>query len=246
MGSARSKYGTSSYRRAYAFAAPIYDLLHILAFALHGGRRKVWTKAIRSVPYGEGETILDACCGTGYLAKLLLDRVKPDAQIVGIDLSPSQIRVAEKRVGASNVRFLTGDVRDIPFEDDHFEKSFISFALHEMPADVRRAVLLDVVRVTKRDGAIVILEGNRPSRRSDRFLMYVTFFQWWPWCVDHPHSQEVWRTDYVSELTNCGMTIVTREEFARGFFQLIVARPAVPSGAPKGGPTTCAGRSSSS
>ena len=227
MGSSQSKYGTESYRRAYALAAPVYDLLHVLAFALHGGRRNVWMKAIQSVPYGEDEKILDACCGTGYLESLLLDFVEPDVQIVGIDLSENQIRVAEKRVGVKNVQFLTGDARRIPFEDDHFEKSFINFALHEMPADVRRAVLLEVIRVTKKDGAIVILEGNRPSRKLDRFLMYMSFFQWWPWCVDHPHSKEVWRTDYVSELEDCGMTIVTRGEFAREFFQLIVAHPSM-------------------
>jgi ubiquinone/menaquinone biosynthesis C-methylase UbiE len=182
-------------------------------------------KAIQSVPYGEGETILDVCCGTGYLESLLLNSVESDVQIVGIDLSENQIRVAKKRVCVPNVQFLTGDARHIPFEDDHFEKSFINFALHEMPAEVRRAVLLEVVRVTKNDGAIVILEGNRPSRQLDRFLMYMSFFQWWPWCVDHPHSKEVWQTDYVSELADCGMTIVTRGEFAREFFQLIVAHP---------------------
>ena len=181
MGSSQSKYGTESYRRAYALAAPVYDLLHVLAFALHGGRRKVWMKAIQSVPFGKNEKILDACCGTGYLESLLLDFVEPDVQIVGIDLSENQIRVAEKRVGVKNVQFLTGDARRIPFEDDHFEKSFINFALHEMPADVRRAVLLEVIRVTKKDGAIVILQGNRPSRKLDRFLMYMSFFQWWPW-----------------------------------------------------------------
>jgi len=225
LGSNQSKYGTPSYRRTYALAAPIYDLLHILAFALHGGRRNVWMKAIQSVTYGEDEKILDVCCGTGYLESLLLDSVEPDVQIVGIDLSENQIRVAKKRVGVPNVQFLTGDARQIPFEDDHFEKSFINFALHEMPTDVRRAVLLEVVRVTKKDGAIVILEGNRPNRKLDRFLMYMSFFQWWPWCVDHPHSKEVWRTDYVSELADCGMTIVTRGEFAREFFQLIIAHP---------------------
>jgi len=225
LGSSQPKYGTPSYRRAYALAAPIYDLLHILAFALHGGRRNVWMKAIQSVPYGEGEKILDVCCGTGYLESLLLDSVEPDVQIVGIDLSENQIRVAKRRVGVSNVQFLTGDARQIPFEDHHFEKSFINFTLHEMPADVRRAVLLEVVRVTKKDGSIVILEGNRPSRKLDRFLMYMSFFQWWPWCVDHPHSKEVWRTDYFSELADCGMIIVTRREFSRESFQLIVAHP---------------------
>ena len=227
MGRSQSKYGTPSYRRAYALAAPIYDLLHILAFAPHGGRRNVWMKPIQSVPYGEGERILDACCGTGYLESLLLDSAEPGAQIVGIDLSENQIRMAKKRIGVPNVQFLTSDARQMPFEDDHFEKSFINFALHEMPADVRRAVLLEVVRVTKKDGAIVILEGNRPSRQLDRFLIYMSFFQWWPWCVDHPHSKEVWRTDYVSELEDCGMTIVTSGEFARGFFQLIVGHPSI-------------------
>lgn len=236
MGGDKSRYGTASYRRAYAFAAPIYDVLHILAFAMHGGRRDVWMRAVDAVQYGDGERILDLCCGTGYLESVLLDHVESDVQITGIDLSEDQIRVAKKRVGAPSVRFLTGDARQIPFPDGHFEKSFINFALHEMPADVRRAVLLEMVRVTKSDGAIVILEGNRPGRRLDRFLMYMSFFQWWPWCVDHPHCRDVWRADFVDELEDCGLEIVTRQEFAREFFQLIVARPVerFPPGDPSG------------
>ena len=220
-----SKYGTISYRRAYALAAPIYDLLHILAFAPIGGRRKVWIKAIQSVSYRDKDKILDACCGTGYLEKLLLDSVGGGVRIMGIDLSLHQIRVAKQRVNRPNVQFLAGDVRQIPYKDDYFEKCFINFALHEMPADVRKAILVELIRVTKKDGRIVILEGNRPRQRLDRFLMYLSFFQWWPWCVDHPHSEEVWKTDYVLELEDCGMTILTREAFAREFFQLIVARP---------------------
>ena len=141
------------------------------------------------------------------------------------DLSENQIQVARRRVFAPNVRFLTGDARHLPFGDDYFEKSFINFALHEMPAHVRRAVLAEAARVTKTDGAIVILEGSRPSRRVDRFLMYMSFFQWWPWCVDHPHSKEVWRADYIAEVRECGMTIVTHQVFAGEFFQLIVAQP---------------------
>jgi demethylmenaquinone methyltransferase/2-methoxy-6-polyprenyl-1,4-benzoquinol methylase len=194
---------------------------------MHGGRRKVWMKAIQSVRYSDGEKILDVCCGTGYLESLLLDLAQPAAKIAGIDLSPHQIRVARHRIDASNVLFLTGNARQIPFEDNRFGKSFINFALHEMPTIVRKAILREVVRVTKKDGAIVVLEGNRPSRLLDRFLMYVSFFQWWPWCVDHPHCKDVWRADYVSELEGCGMTIVTHEKFAREFFQLIVARPSM-------------------
>ena len=225
----RSKYGTASYRRAYALAAPIYDLLHILAFALHGGRRKVWMKAIQSVFYSDEEMILDACCGTGYFESLLLSSVTHHVQVVGIDLSEHQIRVARQRISEPNIQFLSGDVRQLPFEDHHFDKSFINFALHEMPSDVRAAILTELLRVTKKDGRIVILEGNGPSRLVDRFLMYMSLFQWWPWCVDHPHSKEVWRADYISELKNTGMTIVTREVFAREFFQVIVARPSVDS-----------------
>ena len=182
-------------------------------------------KAVQSVPYGDEQKIMDACCGTGYLERLLLDSVGSRMQIVGIDLSENQIRVAKQRICAQNVQFLNGDAREIPFEDDHFDKSFVNFALHEMPGEVRKAILRELLRVTKKDGRIVILEGNRPSRRLDRFFMYLSFFQWWPWCVDHPHSEEVWKTDYVSELEGSGMTIVTREAFAHEFFQVIVARP---------------------
>jgi demethylmenaquinone methyltransferase/2-methoxy-6-polyprenyl-1,4-benzoquinol methylase len=218
-------YGGSSYRRAYAVAAPIYDLLHVLAFALHGGRRKIWDRVIHSVSYQDGEKILDACCGTGYLERVFVESVGSDVEILGLDLSEDQIRVARKRAQLPNVEFVAGDARAIPFGDDHFDQCFMNFALHEMPPEVRKSVLAELLRVTKKDGRIVILEGHRPGSRFNRFLMYLSFFQWWPWCVDHPHSAEVWRSDYVSELEELGMTIASREVFGREFFQVIVAHP---------------------
>jgi ubiquinone/menaquinone biosynthesis C-methylase UbiE len=218
-------YGGSSYQRAYALAAPIYDLLHVIAFALHGGRRRIWQRAAGCVSYRDGEKILDACCGTGYLERILVESVEPDVEILGIDLSEDQIRVAERRIRRPNVQFIPGDAREIPRDDNHFDKCFINFALHEMPPDVRASVLTELMRVTKNEGRIVILEGNRPGSRLNRLLMYLSFFQWWPWCVDQPHSAEVWRSDYVSELEELGMTVISREVFAREFFQLIIAHP---------------------
>jgi len=58
---------------------------------------------------------LDLGCGTGKQTILLSQRVGP---VIGIDISERMIEVARKRCELqSNVRFVTGDITKLPFED---------------------------------------------------------------------------------------------------------------------------------
>ncbi|HEY6290990.1 MAG TPA: class I SAM-dependent methyltransferase [Terriglobia bacterium] len=63
---------------------------------------------------GPDETILDAGCGTGWLCRLLAERV-PQGRVVGLDVSDEMIRRAgEKSSASANVSFITGGVESIP------------------------------------------------------------------------------------------------------------------------------------
>jgi len=58
-------------------------------------------------------TVIDACCGTGQLAFKLA--VQCD-KVIGIDISPKMIEVANKKknkLGMTNVEFLKGDVIEL-------------------------------------------------------------------------------------------------------------------------------------
>ena len=221
--SLRSKYDSLAYRIGYNIFAPFYDIIHGISFLFHGGRYKFWKKVINSVDYKNSEKILDACCGTGFLTNILLKEISTNIKVHGIDISHNQIKIAKQKINHPNVYFKVSDARKIPYENNHFDKTFITFALHEMPKTVRKKILKELSRVTKNDGKIIILEGYKPTKRYYRILMFITFFQWFPWCVDRPHNKQVWSEYLVNEIQNCNMKILSRDIISNEFFQIIVA-----------------------
>lgn len=66
-------------------------------------------------------------------------------------------RIREKGDGA-NVTFSLSDAANMPFKDDSFDICCISFALHHMPIEVGKRVLKEIIRVTKGDGCIIIVD----------------------------------------------------------------------------------------
>jgi len=60
----------------------------------------------------------------------------------------------------------------MPFKDNHFDVSSVSFALHEMPLAIRQRVLREMVRVTKPEGIIIIVDHALPKNKIGRYLVY--------------------------------------------------------------------------
>lgn len=70
------------------------------------------------------------------------------------------------------MKFAVADATQIPFESDHFNVSVICVALHDMPPTVRENVLREMVRVTKPNGSIVIIDYRMPKNKIWGFLVY--------------------------------------------------------------------------
>lgn len=68
-----------------------------------------------------GSKGLDACCGTGYITKLLGESVGPDGHVTGLDISPDFIEYAGVNNKISNIDFAIGDVNMLQFEDCSFD-----------------------------------------------------------------------------------------------------------------------------
>lgn len=71
-------------------------------------------------PALEGRTVLDLGCGAGRDVYILSKLVGPKGQVIGVDMTPEQLSVAEKhqafhaeKFGYSNVRFLNGYIEDL-------------------------------------------------------------------------------------------------------------------------------------
>lgn len=117
----------------------------------------------------EGSKILDVATGTGGQAYAF---ARKGYDVVGIDLSKEMIEVAKRRNKYKNLRFEVADATDLPFEDNDFDVTSISFALHDMPPAIREKAVDEIVRVTKPTGNIVILDCALPENKIGRYLFY--------------------------------------------------------------------------
>jgi len=99
--------------------------------------------------------ILDVATGTGKQAFAF---AKKGYVVVGIELSKDMLNVAISKNRYDNVNFQITDATKLPFEDNVFDVSCVSFALHDMILTIREKALKEMVRVTKPKGTIIIVD----------------------------------------------------------------------------------------
>ena len=135
--------------------APAYTMGYSDEFQKLLGRRSAATSAAHLLPHLEpGLRVLDFGCGPGTISMGLAKAVEP-GELHGIDMEESQIEMARAAAAAGghdNAAFRTGDVTDLPFEDDSFDVAHCHAVLMHVPDT--RAVLAEVRRVLKPGGII--------------------------------------------------------------------------------------------
>lgn len=111
------------------------------------------------LPYlNAGDSLLDCGCGPGSLT-VGFARVVAPGQVVGIDRETGQLASAiayAAEQGIDNLRFESGDVYDLPFDDQSFNVVFCSAVLGSVGQPQR--VVREMVRVLKPGGIIALKE----------------------------------------------------------------------------------------
>lgn len=132
----------------YRNSAKIYDR------RLEGMNKGLRLVGIRMFRPTKGMSILDVGCGTGTHLELYQ---RYQCNLYGIDLSPSMLDVARNRLGGT-AQLDLGDASIMPYADDMFDLVIIMLTLHEMAPKIRSAVLLEIKRVLKPDGHILMID----------------------------------------------------------------------------------------
>jgi len=105
-----------------------------------------------------GEIILDAGCGTGIFT---LDILLRGSKVIGLDISLPMLIQAGKKLKGYPFQMILGDMLNLPFPENFFDKVFTVTAL-EFIEDAKDAVK-ELFRVTKRRGRIVVATLNSLS-----------------------------------------------------------------------------------
>ena len=106
-------------------------------------------------------SVLEAGCGFGLTSYL----VGEGARRFLLDLDPRAIRHARSlfSAGGQAARFLVADLFRLPFEDCAFEVVFNAGVVEHFPFAARREALLEMIRVAKVGGTIIIAFPNHYS-----------------------------------------------------------------------------------
>ncbi len=112
-----------------------------------------------------GDRVLDVCCGTGDQA---LHYAAKGVQAYGIDLDEAMPAQAEENRKKRNLKasFSVQDAAALSFDNGSFDFTTISMALHEKDAFLEDAVIAEMRRVTKKGGALVLVDFSAPLPRN--------------------------------------------------------------------------------
>ncbi len=181
--------------RFFGRVAPIYDLVEPFV-------SEIRDKVVDFTNARNGSKILDVATGTGNQAFAF---AKKGYEVVGVDLSEAMLKVAKKKNKYENVKFEVADATNMPFEDNYFDVSCISFGLHEMPLTIREKVVEEMVRVTKQKGTITIADYALPTNKICRYLVY-HFVK----CFETKYYSDFIKSDIRALLRKSGIEIVDK------------------------------------
>ncbi len=149
-------------RELFERIAPRYDALNdLLSAGLHRHWKRILVASLRPQP---GERFVDLCCGTGDLALLLAERVRPGGEVVGLDAAAAPLERARARAARLPwlpVRWLRGDALASGLPAARADGASMAYGLRNL-ADPA-AGLRELRRLLRPGGRAAVLDFNRPD-----------------------------------------------------------------------------------
>jgi demethylmenaquinone methyltransferase/2-methoxy-6-polyprenyl-1,4-benzoquinol methylase len=160
---------TAEVRAMFDRIARVYDPMNLVISAFQEPRWR--RRAVELTGAGPGDRLLDVATGTGKVAGDLDRRSQPGGRVLGVDISPAMIRIAQQRSGGRpGLEFVVGDALALPTHDGAFDAATIAFGMRNLP-DYGKG-FSELARSVRPGGRVVCLEIARPRSRLARFLQF--------------------------------------------------------------------------
>jgi len=162
-------------RDLFDHIAPSYDRLND---ALSLGLHRLWKRqAIAWLKPEPGQRLLDLCCGTGDLALVLAEKVRPGGLVLGLDAAAAPLRQARQRAARRPwlpVEFRQGDALDTGLADGWADGAVMAYGLRNL-ADAA-AGLRELRRLLRPAGRAAVLDFNRVADPQSTTAAFQRFY----------------------------------------------------------------------
>jgi len=151
--------------------AHLYDL--VVKLLTFGREATLRNKTIRQATISTGAAVLDVGCGTGTLTLLAKAEAGDQGTVYGIDASPEMIAVARQKAAQQQceVDFQLAAIEELPFSDGTFDVVLSSLMFHHLPSDLQQRALIEIYRVLKPGGRLIIVDMKSPTRLAQRLAL---------------------------------------------------------------------------
>jgi ubiquinone/menaquinone biosynthesis C-methylase UbiE len=147
-----------------------YDLMGWFCdtFVFRGQVRELRLRTATLAHMQPGDAVLDVGCGTGTLVMEVARRVGRAGRVAGVDPGTEQIARARAKAARHNlpIEFQIGVIEQLPFPDQTFDVVFSTLMMHHLPAPLKRQGLVEIARVLKPGGRLVIADFKRKQERT--------------------------------------------------------------------------------
>jgi ubiquinone/menaquinone biosynthesis C-methylase UbiE len=118
-------------------------------------------RLIELTPISDGDFILDLATGTSVIPRRLVEKVKKEYQVVGLDITARMLKRGKEKIDQDNaninIHLACGDAMVMPFRKESFNLVMCGLATHHMNVLL---MLSEIKRVLKSRGRISIADAG--------------------------------------------------------------------------------------
>lgn len=150
-----------------------------------------------------GDTVVDLGSGGGFDCFLASPKVRPDGEVIGVDMTPEMISKARKNAekpGFENVEFRLGEIEHLPIADHSVDVIISNCVINLSPNKAQ--VFKDAFRVLKNGGRLAISDVVLTATLPESYLSDMNLYSG---CI----SGAIFIDEYERLLKEAGFTNIT-------------------------------------
>lgn len=217
--------------------AKTYDQVNLI---LSFGCDRAWRRALtKRVPKNKELTILDVATGTADLIISICNDRPLIKEAVGVDVAQNMLEIGQKKINQAGlnkkVKLIKANGSSLPFRENYFDVVTIAFGIRNIVE--QKKALLEIQRVLKPEGLLLILEFSVPQNIIVKYFYLAYFRHILPWLgglisrdtdayryLNRTVEQFPSPEEFSLNLKNCGFVSVTNEPLTFGISTIYSAR----------------------